>query len=166
MMKKLILVRHAKSSWEHDLSDINRPLKKRGYNDAKLVAQKLSEYELKIDRVLSSDAVRAMTTAEIFVNQMKIYDVDFNLKHAIYDFSGESLIKVVKDCPEKVDTLMVFGHNHAMTNFVNMYGDKYIENVPTSGVVVIDFKIPQWDRLDKGETSFTIFPKELKSKKF
>ncbi len=161
-MKKLILVRHAKSSWKHDLSDINRPLKERGFNDARLVAETFDTYNFQIDAVLSSDAVRAMTTAEIFKDVLKISEIDFSLKHALYDFSGESLVNVIKNCNNNIDSLMIFGHNYALTNFVNSYGSKYIDNVPTSGVVVINFDITDWGQLKKGKTILTLFPKELK----
>ena len=162
IMKKLLLVRHAKSSWEHDLSDINRPLKERGYNDAKAVANKLLESNFQIDRVLSSDAIRAMTTAEIFVNILRFAENVVILNNRLYDFSGENLIEVIKKCPKDINTLMIFGHNYALTNFVNRFGSQYINNVPTSGVVVIDFNISDWQQLSKGETVLTIFPKDLK----
>ncbi|PNQ72334.1 histidine phosphatase family protein [Hanstruepera neustonica] len=161
-MRKLILVRHAKSSWDHGLSDINRPLKERGFKDAKVVANKLLESNYQIDRVLTSNAVRAMTTAEIFVNTLKFVENIVILNNRLYDFSGENLVEVIKKCPININTLMIFGHNHAITNFVNRFGSQYINNVPTCGVVVIDFDIPNWQKLDKGETVLTLFPKDLR----
>ena len=56
----------------------------------------------------------------------------------------------------------MFGHYHAITNFVNTYGNQYIENVPTCGVVIIKFDITNWNDLNQGETTQTIFPKDLK----
>ena len=161
-MKKLILVRHAKSSWKHNVIDHERPLNDRGFKDANLVSNDLKERPLNIDLVLSSDAMRAKTTANIFISNLKIDTGIVHLNHELYDFSGTNLIEVLKACDNSVNTLMLFGHNHAITAFVNTYGDSYIDNVPTSGVVVIDFDITNWKNLNKGKTVRTLFPRDLK----
>ena len=162
-MKKLILVRHAKSSWEHDVIDHQRPLKKRGFEDADLVSKSFKNQGIKVDLVVSSDAIRAKTTAEIFISNLSIDERIVQLNHDLYDFSGMDLIRVIKSCDNNINTLMVFGHNHAITAFVNTYGDKYIDNVPTSGLVAIKFDIDQWKELKPGKTLITIFPRDLKS---
>jgi phosphohistidine phosphatase len=163
-MKKIILIRHAKSSWKHDLSDINRPLKERGFNDAGLVSEAFLTQNIEVNEVFSSDAVRAMTTAEIFVDTLKMDPESIIIKHELYDFSGERLVNFIKKCSQEIEVLMLFGHNYALTNVVNTYGNKYIENVPTSGVVVIDFAITKWSDLNKGNTVLTLFPKDFKTK--
>jgi len=163
-MKKLILVRHAKSSWKHDVIDHERPLKSRGFNDAEIVSKHLKNSELlNIDLVLSSDAMRAKTTAGIFVSNLEISQEIFNLNHDLYDFSGENLIKTIKQCDDNISNLMIFGHNHALTAFVNTFGSIYIDNVPTSGVVFIEFEINSWKNLTQGKTTKTLFPRNLKS---
>lgn len=161
-MKNLYLVRHAKSSWEYDLSDHERPLNNRGYKDANLVSNHLKKNLVLPDLVISSDAVRAKTTATIFVDNLEISKVIFELNHELYDFSGMQLTDVIKNCDDSVNTLMVFGHNHAMTYFVNTYGNKPIGNVPTSGFTHIQMDIDSWNDLKKGITVQTVFPKQLK----
>ena len=163
-MKNLYLVRHAKSSWEYDLSDHERPLNNRGYKDANLVSNHLKGNLKLPDLVISSDAVRAKTTARIFIDNLGIQDSIFSLNHDLYDFSGLQLTEVIKDCHDSIDTLMVFGHNHAMTYFVNTFGNKPIGNVPTSGFTHIELDIDSWSDLKKGSTEQTVFPKELKNK--
>ena len=162
-MKSIILVRHAKSSWEFDVIDHDRPLKKRGVNDANMVSQFLRGKMLIIDKVLTSDAKRAKATADIFINKLEIDHDIVELNHLLYDFAGRDLINVVKNCPNYIDNLMIFGHNHAMTAFVNTYGDNYIDNVPTSGVVIITFEIEKWQDLKPGKTIFKVFPSDLKT---
>jgi len=162
-MKKLILVRHAKSSWKYDVIDHQRPLKTRGYNDANLVSKFLNKKKHLINLVISSDAVRAKTTAKIFILNLNIDKNTVKFNHELYDFSGSELLKVIKSCDANVNTLMIFGHNHAITGFVNTYGDRYIENVPTSGVVIIEFNIKVWKELKPGKILSTLFPKYLKS---
>tara|TARA_R110001583_G_scaffold167774_1_gene320584 strand:+ start:2035 stop:2520 length:486 start_codon:yes stop_codon:yes gene_type:complete len=161
-MKQLILVRHAKSSWKHDVIDHERPLKNRGFNDAEIVSNYLKNSALNVDLVLSSDAMRAKTTAGIFISNLEFNEEIFNLNHDLYDFSGENLVKTIKQCDDKITNLMVFGHNHAITAFVNTFGNTYINNVPTSGVVVIEFKINSWKNLNKGKTTKIVFPRDLK----
>ena len=161
-MKKIILIRHAKSSWKHNVIDHDRPLNKRGFEDANLVSISLKESHLNIDLVLSSDAMRAKTTANIFISNLDIDTSMVHLNHELYDFSGTNLIEVIKACDDSINTLMLFGHNHAITAFVNTYGDSYIDNVPTSGVVVIEFDIINWKNLNKGKTIQTLFPRDLK----
>lgn len=161
-MKNIILVRHAKSSWEFNVSDHERPLKSRGINDANLVSKVFKKSNTAIDLVISSDAVRARTTADIFVNNLKISKDVVSLNHDLYDFSGNDLINVIKSTNNSVNNLMLFGHNHAITYFVNSFGDLYIDNVPTCGLVLLQFDIEKWSNLSKGKTIRTIFPRDLK----
>lgn len=161
-MKNLILVRHAKSSWKHNVTDHERPLNKRGLNDAQKISNHLIKKGLNVELAWSSDAIRAKTTANIFISNLGISQEIFSLNHDLYDFSGENLVKIIKNCDDKINSLMVFGHNHAITAFVNSYGDKYIDNVPTSGVVNIEFEIDSWKNLNQGKTIQTLFPRDFK----
>ena len=162
-MKNLYLVRHAKSSWEYDVSDHQRPLKKRGFKDAHLVSNYLKNKITLPDLVISSDANRALTTANIFISNLGLNEDDIELDHELYDFGGRGLINVIKNCDDSINTLMVFGHNYAMTNFVNSYGDKLIDNVTTSGFTHIELDINSWKELKKGTTVLTVFPRDLKT---
>ncbi|MBT8309462.1 MAG: phosphoglycerate mutase [Flavobacteriaceae bacterium] len=162
-MKTLYLVRHAKSSWEFDVIDHERPLNKRGFKDAKLVSKHLKD-KLKLpDLVMSSDAMRAKTTAYIFMKNLGMDEDEVVLNHQLYDFSGRNLTKTISDCDDDVNTLMVFGHNHAMTSFVNAYGDKPTGNVATSGFTHIEFDIDSWKDLKPGKTKISLYPKQLKN---
>lgn len=161
-MKKIILVRHGKSSWEHDVIDHERPLKPRGIEDAQLVAQVFKEEKISIDRVFSSDAKRAATTCEIFINALNINIKHVFFQHNLYDFSGEMVVQAIKSCSDNINTLMIFGHNHAFTAIANTFGDKYIDNVPTAGLVILELDIDNWNHLKPGVTKKTIFPSDLK----
>jgi len=161
-IKKLYLVRHAKSSWKHYVSDIKRPLKKRGQNDAELVAKHTKELFVNPDIVLCSPSERTVQTSEIFINSWELNTSEYYLKTDLYDFSGEGLIKTIKQCNDTVNILMIFAHNFAVTDFVNTFGTIDINSVPTCGFVVIDFEIDSWKNLDKGKTVYKVFPKELK----
>ncbi|MCD2258680.1 SixA phosphatase family protein [Psychroserpens luteolus] len=161
-MKTIILVRHAKSSWEYDVSDQERPLKKRGINDASLVANAFTERLLVPDIVYSSPANRALSTCKIFMKILKI-ETDLLKIHAdLYDFGGENVINFIKKLDEDYQKVMIFGHNHAFTSICNIFGDKFIDNLPTSGLVVIDFDVNSWSEISHGTTRFMILPRDLK----
>ncbi|TYB73162.1 SixA phosphatase family protein [Bizionia myxarmorum] len=161
-MKTLTLIRHAKSSWVLNLPDIQRPLNDRGFSDAHLVANHINLRQFQPDKLISSTAVRAKTTAEIFIDILKIPSKICEFNHELYDFSGKYLTFHIKNCSDSINHLMVFGHNEAITNFVNTFGDRFIENVPTSGLVTITFDVKSWKEIALGETVQVIFPKDLK----
>ena len=161
-MKKLILIRHAKSSWEYNVKDHERPLNTRGLKDASVVSNVLKGLFYP-DLVLISSAKRTNETAEIFASNLKISKKIIQSNHDLYDFSGSDLLKVIKNCNNSIKELMIFGHNHAITAFVNSYGDLTIDNVPTCGVVVLEFEIDNWSHLKPGKTLKTLFPRDLKN---
>lgn len=160
--KTIYIVRHAKSSWEFDVNDFNRPLKKRGRTDASLISNYLKNNFLNPDLIVSSDAERTQRTAQIYIKNLGLEAIEFKLDNELYDFSGNGVMNIVKSCDDSIDKLMLFGHNYAITNFVNVYGDISIENVPTSGFVEIHFNMNSWKDLKKGKTVRTLFPKDLK----
>ncbi|MEM5566034.1 histidine phosphatase family protein [Psychroserpens sp. AS72] len=161
-MKTLVLVRHAKSSWEHNVGDKKRPLKKRGKNDATLVSIAFKNRELVLDKVYSSPANRALSTCKIFINNLNFDNSKLAIVDELYDFGGEQVINFLKTIDVNYQNIMIFGHNHAFTSICNIFGNSFIDNLPTSGLVVIDFDIKTWEEINKGNTRFTIFPRDLK----
>jgi len=161
-MKKLILVRHAKSSWKYNLGDIDRPLKSRGVIDAYNVSKEFKTSSFNVDVVYSSPAARAKKTSEIFSETIGMLGDRTEIVDKLYDFGGENLVNFIKLIDNKYDDVMIFGHNHAMTAFANDFGSIYIDNVPTCGLVVIEFDINTWVDLKPGKTIKIIFPKELR----
>jgi len=161
-MKKLILVRHGKSSWDYEVSDKDRPLKERGINDAYLVAKTYALHYKGGCQMISSPANRALHTAIIFGRVLN-YPVDsLRIQSSCYDFSGEQVLEVIRSQDQKINTLFVFGHNYALTSLVNALGDQYIDNVPTAGLVEIHFETENWQTIDQGRTVHQLFPKYLK----
>lgn len=162
-MKNLILIRHAKSSWEAPLKDFDRPLMKRGILDAHDVSLKISEYLPKTYIIWSSTAARATETALIFAQNLSYPLESIVFRDDLYTFDERQLEKVIKSCDNSLESVILFGHNEAITNFVNKFGDVFIDNVPTSGFVSLQFEADSWNTIDKGKTHKTIFPKDLKS---
>jgi len=161
-MKTLYMVRHAKSSWKHDVIDHQRPLKGRGKKDGKLVSARIKSELEPPQKIITSDAVRALSTAIYFKEAFGLSDKVFETNHSLYDFSGQNVINIIKNLPNSLDRIMIVGHNHAFTSVANMLGNKFIDNVPTCGFVQLEFEEDRWDEITTGKTVMTLFPKELK----
>lgn len=161
-MKNLILIRHAKSSWEAPLRDIDRPLEQRGIKDAHLVAVNCIKHIPSMFVVWSSTAKRAADTALIFAQNI-LYPIEsIVFKEELYTFDENQLESVIKSCSNIFENVILFGHNDAITNFVNKFGDVYIGHVPTSGFVSLEFQTDDWNKIHKGKIQKTIFPKKIK----
>ena len=161
-MKTVVLIRHGKSSWKHDVSDKERPLKNRGISDAKLIAQNFRESKFEPDLVISSPANRALSTCKIFLQILDISDKRLNISDKIYDFSGQNVIDFIKELDNDYQKIMIFGHNHAFTAIANFFGDIRIDNVPTSGLVMLTFNVDNWKDIDLGKTELILFPKDIR----
>ncbi|MDO9260332.1 MAG: histidine phosphatase family protein [Flavobacteriaceae bacterium] len=165
-MKTLYIVRHAKSSWEFDqIKDYDRPLTERGINDAYLIASVLKEKIKKPDVFISSSANRALHTAIIFSDTLGYPLTNLKINRSLYSFSDGYLLKTIYALDDDFDAAMIFTHNHGINDFVNKFGDKMIENVPTAGVVAIQFEENHWKNIKKGNTILIEFPRFHKAKK-
>ncbi len=161
-MKKLLIIRHAKSSWDYDVSDKDRPLNNRGINDANLLSKHLINKVKDVDFVFSSPAIRALHTSAIFMRNLDLNFERFLIEKKLYDFSGNDVKNFLKGLNNDYNTVMIFGHNHAFTSISNIFGDQFIENLPTSGFVEIIFDVDSWNSITNGHSKSIIFPKHLK----
>ncbi len=160
-MKTIYFIRHAKSSWDAPISDIDRPLNERGYNDAHHIGEELKDKNIKINAIYSSVANRARTTAGIVSFKLGFKEQDITSSEELYDFEGEKVVNFIKQLPNEQENVLIFGHNPAFTNIVNTLGSVKLDNLPTCGVVSIQFEIKNWTELSQGETDFYILPKLL-----
>ncbi|MES2811243.1 MAG: histidine phosphatase family protein [Bacteroidota bacterium] len=160
-MKSLILVRHAKSSWDLPLGDKKRPLIDSGKLAIKKVGQIAQELINPDFEIWSSTAVRASETALIFCDSAELPSSKIQFKDSLYTFNESELEKEIKKCNNDINKLILFGHNEAITNFVNKFGDKTFFNVPTAGLVFLQFDVKNWENINKGKTIKNIFPKEI-----
>ena len=158
-MKTLILIRHAKSDWGM-LDDFDRTLTQRGTDDALLVAKEVTGELPHNLTIWTSSARRASSTAEIMTAQWSrpIDEYRFDL----YTFDWNRLTEVIKSADDSIENLCVFGHNEGITEFVNNFGDIYIDNVPTAGLVGIAFDTERWQDISQGRIVRTLFPKTLR----
>ena len=161
-MKNVILIRHAKSSWDSPSTDKKRPLANRGVSDAHLVSSHIASFLPKRSIIWSSTAKRAKDTATIFLQNITYPLESVIYKEELYTFDVIELVKVIKSCNNSYDCVIIFGHNEAITEFVNKFGNTLIDNVSTSGFVSIDFDVDAWEAIEKGHTKKVVFPRDLK----
>lgn len=162
-MKTLYIVRHAKSSWIYEgIDDSDRPLKKRGITDAHLMSKILKEKIDRPDAFVSSSANRALHTSVIFCKTFKFPMANLRISRSLYNFSDGYLVKTIKALDDGFNSAIIFSHNHGINDFVNAYGNKFIENVPTCGIVGIKFDTKHWKNIKRGNTFIVEFPKDHK----
>jgi len=144
-MKKLYLIRHAKSSWKNPgMSDIERPLNKRGKRDAPFMGKLLNNVGAKPDVIITSPAQRALRTSKVMAEELDYPVKNIIINKLIYEADTNELISIIKSIPDEVNIAMFFGHNPGLT-FVNNYlTDKYIDNIVTCGIVEIEFNCDSW----------------------
>lgn len=160
-MKILYLVRHAKSSWNHpELSDIERPLNKRGKRDAPFIGNLLKEKSVKPDILISSPAVRARKTASVIAEIIGYPKSKIFIDENIYEASSTELISIIQGFDDKYSSVMMFGHNPGLTMVNNYLTDSFIDNMPTCGVVGIRFN-SSWKKVENrsGDVFLFIYPK-------
>jgi phosphohistidine phosphatase len=148
-MKRLTLVRHAKSDWSlPGQNDWDRPLNKRGQRDAPEMARRLRSRRLKPDLILSSPAVRALTTAAVMARELKVPAAQVLQDERLYLAAPADLLAVIRELGGDAKHLMVFGHNPGMTECANqLSAGEHIDNLPTCGVFTAQFDIAAWGDL-------------------
>ena len=165
-MKSLFIIRHAKSSWSNpQLSDFDRPLNKRGLRDAPFMSTLLLGKEGKVDKIVSSPANRAMTTAGYFAEKMEISNDDILFKQGIYEAHHSTLTDIISRFEDSWDSVAMFGHNPGFTNLVNLFAVDYLPNLPTCGIVKVVGMVTSWKDFIPGNASVRVmyFPKQYLS---
>ena len=163
-MKRLFLVRHAKSSWDNpSLDDIDRPLNNRGKKNAPEMGIRLRKQGILPDLLISSPAIRAYTTAKKISEEIGYPKKKIEVDDRLYHGSSNSMISIVQGLKNKINSVMLFGHNPGFTDFANMLCGINIYNIPTTGIVAIDFSTDDWSAINynAGELVFFDYPKKM-----
>ena len=148
-MKTLFLVRHAKSSRDDpSLPDRDRPLDDRGRQDAPKMGKRLAKRDVKPDLLLSSPALRALTTAQLIAKEVGYKRKDIVVDDRLYASSADDLLAVIRALDKKLNRVMLFGHNPEFTDLAHRLSSEIID-MPTSAVVEFNFDTKAWS--DVGE---------------
>jgi len=161
-MKQLLIVRHAKSSWEDfSVPDFERPLNDRGKKDAPMMAERLVKNGVIPDVLISSPAKRAKKTAELFAKTFGMDRENIIEVKQLYEAGPENFYDVVSKAPVSASTVILFSHNPGITAFVNNLTDVAIDDMPTCAVFALSCDIQEWSefRAAKKEYLFFDYPK-------
>ena len=161
-MKELILIRHAKSSWSNPLlEDFERPLNKRGAKNAPFMAKVLKQKEVNPDLIISSPSKRTKQTLDFFIKEFD-YKGEIIFEESIYEGPYINILKVVKNIDDKHKTIFLFGHNPGLNDLADFLLGRFEENIPTCGVLKIDFDTNYWKNISKDNSKliFFNFPKK------
>ncbi|MGW8316218.1 MAG: SixA phosphatase family protein [Bacteroidales bacterium] len=145
MERRLFIIRHGKSSWDHEgLADIHRPLSDRGVRNAVTMAERLKERNMIPELLLSSPAARALYTALIMSRTWALSPEALQIHEEIYEASARDLDEVLGTVPATVTSVALFGHNPTFTLYANRFLDQPLNNLPTAGVVVVTLESEGW----------------------
>lgn len=145
-MKTLLLIRHAKSSWDNPtLSDFERPLNKRGKKDSPEMGKRLKLQQIIPDLLLSSPAERALATCHAIANEIGYAKSKIRTDRNLYHAEDAEILRIIQSLDNTYSCVWIVGHNPGLTDFVNLVADATIENIPTCGVVACTLQIQSWD---------------------
>jgi Phosphohistidine phosphatase SixA len=171
-MKRLTLLRHAKSGWDDPVSrDFDRPVNMRGKKAAEVIGRWLRDQRISFDYIASSPAVRCVETIDHLSigygeTMTPVWD------RRAYLASGSSLLDIVHEAPENSERMLLVGHNPGLEDLIlslvpDVGGDDtrdaVEEKFPTASLVEIDFDVDAWDAIRPGGGKLVYFkrPRDL-----
>jgi phosphohistidine phosphatase len=161
-MKTLTLLRHAKSSWKHpEIDDFERPLNKRGEEDAPNMGRRFAARAARPDAVVASPARRALETARLFCPEMGYPIKKIVEERRIYGTPAPLLLPVIHDLDDAWGHVLLIGHNPALSDLARLLCRYDGEELPTCALVQISFPVEHWWQVDEGggRCEFVDYPK-------
>jgi phosphohistidine phosphatase len=162
-MKRILLLRHAKSSWENSaLTDFDRPLNERGKTDATKMATVIGAI-FTPEFIWCSPAKRTIETAYLYCVKLGLNKNIIRFDDGMYEASVDNLINVIRGTSPSISNLMIIAHNPSITELVSKITEASIDNIPTCGAVLIDTQISDWHQLNKktGFVDWFGYPKQF-----
>lgn len=157
-MKKIILIRHAKSSWDSPLfKDFDRPLNERGIHDLPIMVKRLVEHKVSIDAFLSSTALRAKTTANYFAKALSIPEKKIFFFDELYNAPLHIFYKVISQLDDSLETVAIFAHNPGITDMANSLEVAKLDEMPTCGMFGASAETKYWLGFQEAEKRFLMF---------
>lgn len=164
-MKRLAIIRHAKTEQQGYDRDFDRELITRGIDDARNIVIDLKEWNVSPDKIISSPANRAMATAHLFAEGLNFPVDEIVIEKGLYfDFTTQDFLDMVRQTNDTSDTLFVFGHNPFMHYVAQNMCALYDGHMPTCSTVVLDFEVEHWKEVEarQGILFLHLYPKIYK----
>ncbi len=160
-MKRLILVRHAKTISHGYDQDFDRTLTERGEEDALKISLELRKMEINPDLLIASPAVRTSQTAGIYAKNLDYSASSILFKKKLYSgMTAENLLAMLQEMEDEKETIIVFGHNPTIYYYMHFLMNEFTRDVPTCATVGIDFDVDSWSKLREhgGKMAFMFIP--------
>jgi len=152
-MKTLCLARHAKAQHDASLSDAKRALTERGCNDAVRMGQRLRRQGCALDLILTSPALRTRTTAQLLAKEIHYDGNSIGVEKKLYDAGVADIVRIVRGANDRVQTLMLVGHNPGMHEVIEYLTGQKISRFPPAGICIISLSADSWDAIDPASGS-------------
>jgi phosphohistidine phosphatase len=157
-MKRLTLIRHARASWGNAaLDDWERPLNMRGEKEAPLMGRRLSRHSFRPERIVSSPATRAASTATLIARELGLSFQDIVLQRRIYEAELSDLLHVVWQLDDALSHVILIGHNPGITELAAMLSGLAVQSMHTCGVFTLDFAVEGWGQVEPESGSFVLY---------
>lgn len=157
-MKKLYLIRHAKASWDNpDQTDFERPLTPQGVLDTHTMAKELKTQKIIPDLIISSNANRALHTAQILAKDLEYPADEILIDSHIYEAGVEDLVAIVKAINAKFKTIFFVGHNPSLTLLAHYLCEGTRVTIATCGILGIGFDMKKWEEAVETEGKFLTY---------
>ncbi len=166
-MRILTIIRHAKSSWEQTgLHDFERPLNERGRRDAPVMAARLKQAAAIPELLVSSPALRAITTARTFADGLDIPTPAIQLQARIYEASVTTLLQIVRELDDQFTHVAIFGHNPGLSALASQLALCDFDELPTCGMAQIALPAEHWREVSarSGQLRYSSWPKDQRAK--
>ncbi len=161
-MKKLYLLRHAKSSYGEDVTDFDRPITDRGIRDIKSICPQMFLLLPDDLTIYCSLAKRAQQTLQYYLDYADMKWTTVNYSHSLYTFNGKDFEKIVRAFKDDKNDALIVGHNDALTEFAQKFDSNFMEHIPTSGFLELELNSNSWADFTKATVTFKLFPKDLR----
>jgi phosphohistidine phosphatase len=157
-MKNLFLIRHAKSDWTNpELKDIERCLNERGYSNANMMSKKFNH---PIDFIISSPAIRAISTALIFARNINYNTNNICIKKELYESTVQDYLSVIKSIDNSYKNVLLFAHNPIISDVAQRLTQSLPMEMPTCAIAGINFNGNEWMKADSGKLFLFDYPKK------
>jgi phosphohistidine phosphatase len=161
-MKRLTLIRHGKSSWKDpDIADFDRPLNRRGKDDAPEMGRRLAARGERPDLIITSPAKRAVSTINRIAQEIGFTESRILRDCRVYEAGARDLLSIIQEIEDIHGSVVLCGHNPGLTELSNLVSDLDIDNIPTCGIVSIEFPVDSWSDVAavSGIVRYFDFPK-------
>lgn len=159
MNRRLVMIRHAKSSWANPLqSDFERPLNDRGEHDAPMMGERLKTQKVIPDLIIASPAKRARQTAKKVAKAIGYDESNIQWVAKLYHCIPQVFEEVLYEVSDDVKTVFIVGHNPGITQFVNELSAEFsIDNMPTCGMVGAEVELNHWEMFPNAKKKVFLF---------